>query len=139
MISQYSHYILLQACNLSCSYSLCQNLTTHQHLFLDIQQVPALFLIFFFHIVPGGVCWKAKIQCQFSTCLPANQGIDILDFCIGAGPLDCPSSYDNAGHFCLHSCVHANWLGNATGDSSFHFFSLLNIFFFWGNILSPHL
>ncbi|KAH1037797.1 hypothetical protein GYH30_056902 [Glycine max] len=61
-----------------------------------------------------GVCREAEIQCRFSTCLPANQGVDILNIYLNSSHHDCPPSYDNPGHYCLHSCLHANWLGNAT-------------------------
>src|ERR1044072_5039177 len=76
----------------------------------------------FFLAVSDGVRWEEEIQCKFSACLPTNQGNDIPDFCLYSCYFDSPSTYDIAGHCCLHSCLHANWLGNATGGFSFHFF-----------------
>jgi len=93
------------------------------------------FLIFFFRFVSDGVGWETEIQCRFSTCLPANQGDDILNFYLSSSHPDCTSSHDNPGYCCLHSCLYANWLGNATGEC-FIFFSILTSLF-WTDICYP--
>lgn len=61
-------------------------------------------------------CWEAKVQCKFPTSVPADQGDDILNICGHSGHFDCASPHDIAGHCSLHSCFHANWMGNASGQ-----------------------
>lgn len=72
--------------------------------------------IFFFSV--DCVRWAAEVQCEFPTCVPANQRVDIPNFCLHSGHFDCPPSYDTARHHCLHTCLYANWLGDASGNVS---------------------
>lgn len=76
--------------------------------------VPVMFLKIMFPF-SDCICWETNIQCEFPTCVPLDQGIDIPNICSHFGYFDCATSYDTAGHYCMHSCFHADWLGDAFG------------------------
>lgn len=80
----------------------------------NLESNKLLFFVFVF-LVSDCVCWEAEVQCKLSTCLSANQGIDIPNFRLNSCHFDCTSSYDVAGHCGVHSCLHAHRLGNAAG------------------------
>lgn len=86
--------------------------------------------------IAGCVCRKEKIQCWFSASVSFDQRLHFPLICFRTHYFECCSTPEISWYYCLHSCLHAYWLGNAFGKC--HSFVSQTLSFILYEVLSLH-